>query len=309
MINEKRITKLTKGDLEDLVTIVIPVKNGASLINSAVESINNQSINFSKVILADNNSTDNTIEIVKNNLKKSINLEIYKSKKDIPSMENFFRCIDKVDTEYFCWLAHDDYFADNWVEENLKVHFENKNCITSFGYTVFLDENDKRIYPTGINKKMHVPRSYLKADLKKFILERQLFSVFYEFGINKTLLFKKEFSKEKVKQLISQKLGGDTTLVLSLLSKGSLISTPKTIFYRRFISNSNGAKQSKTNILWRIFILELPLSYFIYVSDWIASTYKKPKYLILIFLLITSRLQSLKKMIIRLSYEIKNILK
>ena len=74
------------------VTIILPVKNGAPLVRDAIESINKQSVKISKVILADNNSKDRTIKIVKENLKKSIELEIDESNKDIGSMNNFFRC-------------------------------------------------------------------------------------------------------------------------------------------------------------------------------------------------------------------------
>tara|TARA_Y100001978_G_C23659377_1_gene417805 strand:+ start:402 stop:1346 length:945 start_codon:yes stop_codon:yes gene_type:complete len=301
---------ISKINFDKLVTIILPVKNGEPLVIDAIESINRQTINPAKVILADNNSKDRTIEIFKNRLNKSINLEIFKSNNDIGAMDNFFRCIDKVETEFFCWLAHDDYIADNWLEENLKVHFQNKDCITSFGKTVFFSESGEKVLPTGITNKMNVPRPYKKGNLMKFILERQLFGVFYEFGLNNVALFKKALlSEEKIKKLNSIKCGGDTCLVLSLLSEGSLCTTNKTKFYRRLRLDSDGCEVSKTNLLYRIFILELPWSYFRDVTDWISDTYNKKKTPILILLILTSRLQSVKKILRRLLYEFKNLTK
>ena len=296
-------------DFDKLVTIIMPVKNGELLIKDAIKSINRQTIKPAKVILADNNSTDRTTEIFKNNLKESINIEVYKSKTDIKSMQNFFRCIDKVETKYFCWLAHDDYFEDNWIEENLKVHFKNDECITSFGECIFIDEKHNRFYRTGINKNMHVPKSYAKGDLMKFINERQLWGVMYEFGLHNTYLFKKAFSSKKIiNKLSSINIGGDTCLTLSLLSKGSLISTQKTKFYKRDLKTSNGYRQTKTTLLFRVFILELPWSYFKNVTDWIAITFKKKRIIILFILLLTSRIQSFKKIFLRLINEIKILL-
>ncbi len=301
---------VSKINFDKLVTIVMPVKNGEPLVKDAIESINRQTISPAKVILADNNSKDKTIEIFKNTLKKSICLEIFRSKKDIGAMDNFFRCIDKVDTEFFCWLAHDDYIADNWLEENLKVHFKNKECITSFGKTVFFSESGKKVLPTGITNKMNVPKPYKKGELMKFILERQLFGVFYEFGLNNMALFKKALlSKEKIKKLDSIKCGGDTCLVISLLSEGSLCTTNKTNFYRRLRLDSDGCEVSKTNLLYRIFILELPWSYFRDVTDWISVTYNRRKFPILFILILTSRFQSIKKIFKRLFREFKKLIK
>ena len=296
------------GNLNNLVTIVMPVKNGELYVKDAIESINRQTINPAKVILADNNSTDRTIEIFQNNLKSSLKLEVYKSNKDIKSMNNFFRCIDKVETEYFCWLSHDDYFSDNWLEENLKVHFQNKDCITSFGECISVYENHERFYRTGINRNMHIPRAYKKGQLIKFLLERNLYHEIYEFGLHKTSLFKKALlSEEKVNKLSSISPGGDSCITLSLLSIGSLCNTQNTKFFKRDIYSSNGYKQSKTSVLYRIFVLELPWSYYVDITDWIVKTYKQRKIPTLLFLILTSRFQSFKKIILRLIKEIKNL--
>ena len=57
--------KIDPISLDKLVTIVMPVKNGMPLIKNAIDSINKQSISPAKVILADNNSEDQTIEFLK----------------------------------------------------------------------------------------------------------------------------------------------------------------------------------------------------------------------------------------------------
>ena len=54
-----------------LFTILMPVKNGEYFIKDAIESINRQTIKISKLILADNNSKDRTIEMVSELLDSS----------------------------------------------------------------------------------------------------------------------------------------------------------------------------------------------------------------------------------------------
>ena len=102
-----------------------------------------------------------------------------------------------MDTEYFSWLAFDDYFEDNWLEENLKVHRKNKDCISSFGDLIFLNAENKRIYPTGIYKNMKIPFEYQKGNFMKIFLERQLGFVFYIYGVHNTYLFKKALGSDK----------------------------------------------------------------------------------------------------------------
>ena len=63
------------------------------------------------------------------------------------------------------------------------------------------------------------------------------------------------------------------------------------------------------HLLYRIFILELPWSYFRDVTNWISDTYNKKKIPILILLILTSRLQSIKKILRRLLNEFKNLTK
>ena len=66
---KKRLKNYPKN-LDGLVTVVMPVKNGMPLIKDAIDSINRQSIPPSKVILADNNSEDKTIDFFKKSGKK-----------------------------------------------------------------------------------------------------------------------------------------------------------------------------------------------------------------------------------------------
>ncbi|HDR50741.1 MAG TPA: glycosyltransferase family 2 protein [Mariniphaga anaerophila] len=55
-----------------LVTVAIPVYNGARYLESAVQSVINQDYPVSEIIIVDDNSTDNTYETVEK-LKIKIN--------------------------------------------------------------------------------------------------------------------------------------------------------------------------------------------------------------------------------------------
>lgn len=53
------------------VTIALPTYNGATFLESAIESIAKQTYKYIKVLIIDDNSSDNTLEISEK-LKKSI---------------------------------------------------------------------------------------------------------------------------------------------------------------------------------------------------------------------------------------------
>lgn len=62
-------------NLKDKVTIVIPCKNEEKYIGYLLDSLINQNLNGVKIIIADANSTDNTVDIIKS-YKKLLNIKV-----------------------------------------------------------------------------------------------------------------------------------------------------------------------------------------------------------------------------------------
>ena len=96
-------------------TILIPTYNGASYIEEALLSAINQSRKADAIIVSDDNSTDNTLEIC-SRYKEYI--QIYKNENG-PSgfVEGWNNAIKLANDSYITILHQDDLLAPTFLEE------------------------------------------------------------------------------------------------------------------------------------------------------------------------------------------------
>lgn len=108
--------------MEKLITIIIPTFNSEAFFSETLHYLVEQTDQRFKVLIIDDNSTDNTALIVKEYVKRlSIKIIIKPSKirKGAAASLNF--AFTKVDTTYFALIDSDAYLENNWVEIMLKL--------------------------------------------------------------------------------------------------------------------------------------------------------------------------------------------
>jgi glycosyltransferase involved in cell wall biosynthesis len=108
---------------EPLVTIVIPVYNGADYLEDAINSALNQTYKNIEIIVVNDGSTDyGKTEAIANAYSDRVR---YFTKRNggVSSALNFG--IDKMTGEYFSWLSHDDLYFPEKIEK--QVNFIEKN--------------------------------------------------------------------------------------------------------------------------------------------------------------------------------------
>jgi radical SAM protein with 4Fe4S-binding SPASM domain len=103
-----------KKEKRPLVSVIIPTKNSeGKIFEKCLDSVKNQTYSPIELIIPDNNSTDNTKEIVKKYTK-----EIYNKGPERSSQRNF--AIQKAKGEYVLSLDSDQELPKNLVEECVK---------------------------------------------------------------------------------------------------------------------------------------------------------------------------------------------
>ena len=134
---------------QELVSVIIPVYNAGRFIKETIESVLNQTYENIELILVNDCSTDNSVEIIKNIKDKRIKLinnEV--NSKAAVSRNNGIKAAKG---RYICYLDADD----KWDKDKLKKQVEfmkEKDCAFSFTGYEFADEN---CVPNG--KKVFVP--------------------------------------------------------------------------------------------------------------------------------------------------------
>lgn len=149
----KRLSKTRNNKFKPLVSIVIPVYNGANFIEDALRSALRQSYRNLEIIVVDDGSTDNTAHIISKYTDKIRYFK--KSNGGVSSALNYG--IRKAKGSLVSWLSHDDLYYPKKIAHQVSViqKLDNKarnNTILFSRYDILIDNtissisNDKLIF-------------------------------------------------------------------------------------------------------------------------------------------------------------------
>lgn len=111
-----------RGGINSNVTVAIPSYNRPDLIKLAIESVINQSV-FPTLIIVDNHSSDNNFNellLLVNNYEE-YNISIYRNEENLEMFGNFNRCLELCNTEWITFLCDDDILDNNCIKEFLRL--------------------------------------------------------------------------------------------------------------------------------------------------------------------------------------------
>jgi glycosyltransferase involved in cell wall biosynthesis len=96
------------------ISVCIPVYNGAEFINAAIDSVLNQSFKDFEVVVVDNKSTDNTLDLVKKYTDARI--KIFQNESNIGMIPNWNKALEYATGEYIKILPADDLLYVDCLE-------------------------------------------------------------------------------------------------------------------------------------------------------------------------------------------------
>lgn len=112
-------------------SVVVCTYNGADTIIEQLESIRNQTRTVDEVIVCDDRSTDNTVEVVRNYIEKETlqNWSVHVNDKNLGYGFNFFNGVEKTHGDYVFFCDQDDIWVDDRVEKMTDVMEKNSNIL------------------------------------------------------------------------------------------------------------------------------------------------------------------------------------
>jgi glycosyltransferase involved in cell wall biosynthesis len=152
------------------VSILIPTFNRAKRLKKAIESGLSQDYENLEIVVSDNNSTDNTYEIITEFLEDK-RFKYYKNNTNIGMVNNWKKGIfELISGDYFIILNDDDYLIKNdYISKAVKIIEENKDIslVQSYGYHCeknnakkvelpFLEVEDGKIVFMQLFKRKHI---------------------------------------------------------------------------------------------------------------------------------------------------------
>ena len=125
------------------ISVCIPSYNHEKYIGKTIESILNQTYENFEIIISDDNSKDNSENIIKSYKDQRINF--YKNNTNIGPALNSNKFIELSNCDYILILPSDDILLKNALEIYLKEIESDNNADVLFCWCQTIDENDNEI--------------------------------------------------------------------------------------------------------------------------------------------------------------------
>ena len=127
------------------VSVIIPVYNSEAYLKECIDSVINQTYTNLEIIIINDASTDNSLDIIKqykDNRIKLINLE-----KNIGVSKARNKGIDTATGDYICFIDSDDYWYDFKIKKQIDF-IEKKNC--EFIYSNYYFKKNDKLHKTNV---------------------------------------------------------------------------------------------------------------------------------------------------------------
>ena len=205
-----------------VLTIGLPVFNGENYLAETIESLLNQTFSDYELLIADNASTDSTLDIIERYAREDPRIRLMKSDDNRGAAWNFNRVFHECRSEYFKWAAHDDLYAPEFLARCINELDADDNAVLAFAGTEFIDSGGaysrRYAFPMDVNEAS-------KRDLFRFYacgghIVHEIFGVIRRSALDGT-------------PLIGGYVGSDLILLGRLALAGRFIQVPEVLFYHR----------------------------------------------------------------------------
>ena len=209
------------GDLP-LVSIGLPVFNGAQFLTEAIESILGQTYQNIELVLSDNASTDSTPEICARFAARDRRVRSTRLSENIGGLPNFNRVFSLATGRYFMWASHDDLLLPTYVEKCVACLEADASVVLAYSKLITIDDAgqvQELIVRSHSGDSRHVAERF--GDFTEFYSMLEAF-----FGLMRRDVLAKTM-------LHLPHPGSDRILLAELSLRGPFVRVPEYLFKRR----------------------------------------------------------------------------
>lgn len=160
-----------------LVSVAMCTYNGENYVKEQIESILKQTISEIELIITDDCSTDNTIQIINNYMKNDSRIKLYQNKENLGYVKNFEKAISLCQGYYIALSDQDDVWESCKLEALIDFMIDKKGDFI-YSNALLVDKNLNSLEKKLVNKKQY------------FQGENNLFFVYNNCISGNTMLFK-----------------------------------------------------------------------------------------------------------------------
>ena len=105
--------------MDDLISVVIPVYNGAQYLEKCLGSLLAQSYQHWEAILVDDSSTDNSFEVLQEFARRDSRFHAYRKANQRFACHGIRYGVEHAKGKWFCYMSQDDRLSPDYLEQTL----------------------------------------------------------------------------------------------------------------------------------------------------------------------------------------------
>ena len=244
---------IKQSNMEDndiKISVVVPNYNYERFLYQRLYSILAQKVKIHEIIILDDKSSDNSIELIDeivSNIKNYVNIKtIYNKKNSGSAFKQWQKGFEKATGDYIWITEADDYCSNNFLKEVIKPIEKDKDIVISYADTAFIDKDGIIIMKTIKNEidlmhTGHFNKSFVNDGMDEInnytFLNCTIANV-------SSALFKKDDYRTYFKQAGEFKQAGDYIFYFNVMMHGKVAYNAKPLNYYR-VHGSNVTSVTK----------------------------------------------------------------
>ena len=208
---------------EPLVTVGMPVRNGARDLAQAIESVFAQTLRDLELIVSDNASTDATPDIVRHYMQRDPRIRYRRFEVNCGASANWNAVAQGARGRYFKWLAASDEMAPDLLARCVGVLEARSDVVLAFGRTRWMD-------PDGRPLQLCDKDFAVTADSPAERFAQQARDLSINNQINAGVIRMEALCRTR---LLANYPSDDLVLMAELALQGKIVLLPQELFRRR----------------------------------------------------------------------------
>lgn len=207
-----------------LVTVGVPVFNGANYLGSTLDSLSKQTHEELEILVADNASTDATVDIVRAAMQCDPRIRLLCRPENIGAAANYNHLVTLARGSYFKWSAHDDLCAPPFVERCVEALEADPGAVLAYPRSVLIGPDDEILDEHFVDDLYRAEADPVER-LRRYLPHRgEQHAIF---GLIRT-------DRLRRTRMIGTHWGGDMVALTDLLLQGRFIELEDRLFMRRY---------------------------------------------------------------------------
>lgn len=206
-----------------LVTVGLPVFNGAKYLSNTIDSILDQTFDDFELVISDNGSNDETESICRGYALSDSRIRYYRFEQNEGAARNYNRVFELARGTYFKWAPHDDVLLPRMLEECVSVFTQApESVVLVYPKSELIDAEGNVIRPDTTSLELRNPEPLVRVSrlLRRLSIATPITGLLRADTLRQT-------------RLIDSFVGSDYVLMVELAMLGEYREVADTLVQRR----------------------------------------------------------------------------